>query len=51
MVKYKIGKNKCVKNGFQNNGKQRYYCKSCKISHQKSYSYKSCIAKSYSFLS
>lgn len=30
---------KCIKNGFQNNGKQRYYCKTCKLNQQKSYSY------------
>ena len=29
-----------VKNGKQRNGKQRYYCKPCKISFQTSYSYK-----------
>ena len=40
MVKCKVCKNKCVKNGFQTNGKQRYYCKACKLSHQKTYTYK-----------
>ena len=29
-----------VKNGKQNNGKQRYYCKTCRCSFQRSYSYK-----------
>ncbi len=29
----------CIKNGFQTNGTQRYFCKSCKISQQKIYSY------------
>src|SRR5690554_1083380 len=29
-----------VKNGKQNNGKQRYYCKHCKTSFQRSYHYK-----------
>ncbi len=28
-----------VKNGKQNNGKQRYYCKHCKTSFQRSYHY------------
>lgn len=28
-----------VKNGKQSNGKQRYYCKSCKVSFQTNYSY------------
>ena len=30
----------CVKNGFQTNGKQRYFCKSCKLSFQETYNYK-----------
>ncbi|TXG34847.1 IS1 family transposase [Seonamhaeicola maritimus] len=30
----------CIKNGFQNSGKQRYYCKLCKTSQQESYTYK-----------
>jgi IS1 family transposase len=30
---------RCVKNGFQSNGTQRYLCKICKKSHQKTYAY------------
>ncbi|WP_339625736.1 IS1 family transposase [uncultured Winogradskyella sp.] len=33
-------KSPCVKNGFQINGKQRYYCKNCKKHQQKAYQYK-----------
>lgn len=29
----------CIKNGFQVNGKQRYYCKSCKLHQQQCYTY------------
>lgn len=29
----------CIKNGFQTNGKQRYYCKNCKLNQQKVYRY------------
>lgn len=32
-------KARCIKNGFQTNGKQRYYCKICKRSIQKKYTY------------
>lgn len=32
-------KNSAVKNGKQPSGKQRYYCKNCKSSFQKRYSY------------
>ena len=32
-------KNAAVKNGKQPNGKQRYYCKNCKSSFQRRYSY------------
>lgn len=32
-------KNKCIKNGLQTNGKQRFYCKTCKISQQAVYTY------------
>ncbi len=32
--------NICVKNGYQTNGTQRYYCKSCKLSQQNNYVYK-----------
>jgi insertion element IS1 protein InsB len=27
----------CIKRGFQTNGKERFYCKSCKASQQKTY--------------
>lgn len=30
---------KCIKNGFQANGKQRFYCKTCQLSQQESYIY------------
>lgn len=30
----------CIKNGFQTNGKQRYFCKGCEIHQQKCYTYK-----------
>lgn len=33
---------KCVKNGFQSNGKQRYFCGLCKKSQQKQYTYQAC---------
>jgi IS1 family transposase len=39
-VKCKECNNNCIKNGFQKNGIQRYYCKKCKLSQQKYYSYK-----------
>ena len=31
-----------MKNGFQINGKQRYYCKTCKLNQQRSYTYNAC---------
>ncbi len=44
LLHIKLNCKKCngisVKNGFQSNGTQRYYCKSCKLSQQKSYVYK-----------
>ena len=36
---------RCVKNGFQINGKQRYYCKNCKRHQQKDYHYKAYLPK------
>ena len=33
-------KSSCIKNGFQANGKQRYYCRSCKSHQQKTYTYR-----------
>ena len=33
---------KCVKNGFQSNGKQRYKCKHCKRNQQNFYTYNAC---------
>jgi len=39
-MKCKKCKGIAVKNGKQSNGKQRYYCKSCKLSFQRSYIYK-----------
>lgn len=30
----------CIKNGFQANGKQRYYCTLCKFSQQETYTYR-----------
>jgi len=38
-MKCKNCKGLAVKNGKQANGKQRYYCKQCKISFQRSYKY------------
>ncbi len=31
--------NSCIKNGYQTNGKQRYYCKYCKLHQQETYTY------------
>tara|TARA_R110002051_G_scaffold181774_1_gene251303 strand:+ start:76618 stop:77289 length:672 start_codon:yes stop_codon:yes gene_type:complete len=39
-MKCKKCKGLAVKNGKQKNGRQRYYCKSCKCSFQRSYRYK-----------
>ena len=39
-MKCKKCKSLAVKNGKQQNGRQRYYCKSCKCSFQRSYKYK-----------
>lgn len=39
-MKCKKCKGIAVKNGRQSNGKQRYHCKECKCSFQRSYSYK-----------
>ncbi|WP_437440099.1 IS1/IS1595 family N-terminal zinc-binding domain-containing protein [Polaribacter cellanae] len=36
-MKCKKCKRLAVKNGKQSNGRQRYYCKSCKCSFQRSY--------------
>lgn len=36
---------KCNKNGFQNNGKQKFYCKTCDLHQQKEYSYKAYLPK------
>ncbi|QTE21137.1 IS1 family transposase [Polaribacter cellanae] len=38
-MKCKKCKGLAVKNGKQSNGRQRYYCKSCKCSFQRSYNY------------
>ncbi len=35
--------NPCVKNGFQANGRQRYYCKACKLSCQQDYQNRACV--------
>jgi IS1 family transposase/transposase-like protein len=37
-------KTSCIKNGFQSNGKQRYYCKICKYSCQEKYTYNAYLA-------
>ena len=36
----KACRNTCIKNGFQANGRQRYYCKLCKLNQQKVYTYR-----------
>ncbi|WP_040278290.1 IS1 family transposase [Psychroserpens damuponensis] len=38
-------KSLCIKNGFQSNGKQRYYCKSCNKHQQENYRYKAYLPK------
>ncbi|MDO5986294.1 IS1 family transposase [Flavivirga amylovorans] len=40
-MKCKVCDKKCIKNGFQANGVQRYFCRLCKKSTQKRYTYKS----------
>lgn len=39
-MKFKKCKDLAVKNGKQSNGRQRYYCRKCKYSFQRSYKYK-----------
>lgn len=39
-MKCRVCGKKCIKNGFQKNGRQRYFCGLCKKSTQKHYSYK-----------
>jgi len=36
--------NSCIKNGFQKDGVQRYFCKLCRRSQQKDYTYRACAA-------
>ena len=46
----KICGNACVKNGYQTNGRQRFFCKGCKLSQQKSYTYKACNKNTNAFI-
>lgn len=41
-MKCKECRENCVKNGFQKNGKQKYYCKRCKLHQQESYVCNAC---------
>ena len=44
-MKCKICKGKCIKNGFQTSGKQRYYCNYCQLHQQENYIYKAYLPK------
>lgn len=42
LIEDEMSNSLCSKNGFQNNGTQRYRCRECKKNQQKAYQYLAC---------